>query len=61
MITFIPHGTSDNEHSEGKDGTKDGATNISGFPVLVVDCELPGVEYSLIKHFKSRIKNILVK
>ena len=61
MITFIPHGASNNEHGEGEDGTKDGATNVSGFPFLVVDGEFAWMEDSLIKHFKSRIKNILVK
>jgi hypothetical protein len=37
MITSVPHTACDDEHSEGQDGSDDGAAYVCGFSFLFSD------------------------
>ena len=48
--TFIPHAACDDEHGEGKDGSKNSTAHISGFTIALLDWVLLWVHNLFVKH-----------
>jgi len=50
MCTSVPHGACNDEQSKGQNSTKNSATDISWFPISLLDRELGWIQCLLVKH-----------